>query len=158
MANAPAVRTASRLAPLEFFLGSWQIDGEMEDPSGKPVKFTATYTIKADLGGAWLVGSAVVMGNSVRDFWGYDAASRDFVRIQFQSDGMRGEVHSPGWEGNSMIWSGEATGADGKRMKIRTHQLRLGPDRFRVTWEMHDGTTWKTYSRETLTRLTPSSQ
>jgi hypothetical protein len=92
----------TRIAPLDFFVGDWHIDGEL-DLDGKRTKFEARYGIAQEAGSAWLVGTASVMGSTVHDFWGYDPTTKDFIRIQFQSDGSRGEMHSTGWQHDTLV-------------------------------------------------------
>jgi hypothetical protein len=145
----PGARADEPLAPLQYFVGKWMIEGDTT-VGGKPTHWRAPYDIVRE--GGWLVGSATIFGNRIHDYWGWDGVKKDFVRIQLQSDGSRGEIHSPGWKGDTVAWTGEASGSDGDRTPIRTSQTRVSPDSFRVEWASFDGKQWKTYSRELLTR------
>jgi hypothetical protein len=142
------------LEPLAFFVGQWRIEADVTDPStGKKSHLSALYTIRSDAHDGWLTGSATVGGLVVHEFWGFDPERKDFVRVQINGDGSRGEMHSEGWHGDTIVWTGGALEADGTRSTTRTTQVRHGNDSFHVTWALFDAGQWRPYSDETLTRV-----
>jgi hypothetical protein len=155
---ALTIRTAEaagsrKITELEFFIGSWVVQGQGVDFSGKAFKLNGHYSIERVLDGAWLTTSGDFLGAKLQEYWGYDAANQEFLRIAFQSNGTFAVLRSAGWKDASLVWIGEVTGPDGHRTAIRSTQTRKDDNEILVTWERRIDSTWKVYSSERVRRI-----
>jgi hypothetical protein len=58
---------------------------------------------------------------------GYDALAKNFVMLWIDNTGGRATQASSGWEGDRMVWLGEAS-VDGKKVGARDTFTRKGAD------------------------------
>ena len=153
-AQAPAAAAAR--PPLaegvDYLIGRWV--GSAEDP-GTGERLTIDYRVEPHPGGAWLAGSGLSRDGSLksRDVWGRDPLTGEILRLVFDSSGAFGVVRSPGWQGDRLVLEGDVR-SKGGIVRVRESITRLGPNRFRATWEAQRGGAWVVYSIEELTRQT----
>jgi hypothetical protein len=145
-----AIALKPALAPLEYFVGSWLIEGK--DP-GSGQAFSLRYHLEPVLGGAWITGHGETPARDleVRDYWGIDPISGEIVRIIVDSNGTNGSVRSRGWNGDTLILEGEAR-SPGGAFPVRETITRLGPSEFKAVWEAKLEAGWTTYSVERIRR------
>jgi hypothetical protein len=136
---------------LDFFVGQWR--ARMEDP-GTGKKLELRYSLQPGVGGRWYVGTGRIAseGLELQDLWGRDPVSGELVRSLFDSTGVFGTVRSKGWEGEKLVFEGEASSAQG-RVAVRETIVRAGPDTFTAVWEALQDGEWKAYSVEQLERV-----
>lgn len=106
---APAYAApANDLAPLSFFLGSWQCAGQFAH--GKPIRSGETFT--AELDGHWLRmrhADAPPNRYAADEWWGYDHATKRFTVTIFDNFGGERRYVSPGWNGAVLTLENTAT-------------------------------------------------
>jgi hypothetical protein len=147
--SAPPVSPASSAPePLRFFVGAWE--GKNQSASGQVT--TLRWRVQPSLGGTWLAGEARVDENGVeaRDFLGVQAGQ--IVRVYVDNQGSRATMVSTGWDGNAMIWEGEAIGADGSMSRVREKVVKVDERTLRARWEVWSNGAWALMSEETLTK------
>ncbi len=148
------LRQSKRLAPLEFFEGSWRGVGK---GSAGAEGMELHFTLSPELGGDWYVGQ-LVLGDAeeveleAKHVWGYDPLEKKLVRTFFDSSGLFGTVRSSGWDGDRLVWEGEAITPE-RKVAVRQTIERKGPDAFEATWEAQlEGDAWTVTSIESLER------
>jgi hypothetical protein len=146
-AKPPPVRE-TRVDELSYFVGSWV--AEARDPSTGRT-FSLRYEVHPALSGNWYAGhgEAPELHLEIHDFWGRDPVTGNFVRVLFDSGGGWGTVTSPGWEGATLRFEGEARGG-GSVSAVRETITRRGPAEFDAVWEEKRDGVWTAYSVEHL--------
>jgi hypothetical protein len=146
---APA--PVGQVPELDYFVGQWR--AKLEDP-GTGKKLELRYTVEPAVGGRWYVGRGRIASEALelQDVWGRDAVSGELVRSLFDSTGVHGVVRSKGWQGEKLVFEGEAVSAQGP-VPVRETIVRAGPDAFHAVWEALQGGEWKAYSVEQLERV-----
>ena len=126
-ANPAAVpKPAPELAQLKYFLGTWHCEGEVPaSPMGPAHKSRATVVTRLDLDGFWYSGTVReektaghphAMTGMFHET--YDPAKKQFVMLWVDNSGGWSTETSPGWEGDKMAFSGEAT-MGGEKSPVR---------------------------------------
>jgi Protein of unknown function (DUF1579) len=102
---------------LKSFLGDWKCTGEATGPDGKTHKVTTENSIKADLGGYWqhvkhheLKSKENPVEFIAEGWWGYDATAKTFTGLFAGTYGAWETRTSKGWEGETLVWSGDLHG------------------------------------------------
>lgn len=144
--DAPALWPA--LGSIEYFVGRW--DARVD--SRNATITSIDWNVEPGVGGRWLAGRATARpaGIEARDYWTVEP-SGSIVRLYLDSGGTFGELRSPGWKGDEMIFEGTLT-SEGQAVRVREGIRRLGPDRFRAEWQMEIDGAWVTSSTELLER------
>jgi hypothetical protein len=135
---------------LRYFAGRWLASAE--DP-GTGRKFTLHYELSWSLKGAWLsgAGGSPELALEIHDLWGRDPVTNDIVRVIFDSEGTFGTVRSRGWQGDKLVFEGEAA-SKGTSVPVRETIEKIGPHEFRAVWEAKGEQGWAAYSVERLMR------
>ena len=108
-------KPAPELANLKFFAGSWTCSGDSPaGPFGPAHKTQSTVTLKSDLDGFWYAGTMTEMKTASNPHpvkgllhLGYDTGEKQFVQVWVDNTGSRSVQMSPGWEGDSISFTGE---------------------------------------------------
>jgi hypothetical protein len=108
-------KPAPELANLKFFAGSWTCSGDSPaGPFGPAHKTQSTLTLKSDLDGFWYAGTMTEMKTASNPHpvkgmlhLGYDTGEKQFVQVWVDNTGSRSVQMSPGWEGDSISFTGE---------------------------------------------------
>lgn len=154
----PAPTPAPELKKAGYFIGSWNLEGEMKPgPMGPGGKMTMTEEDKWMDGGFFVVGhskfsSASMGGGTAISFIGYNPDQKVYTYDEFNS---MGEVeHSTGiFEGDTWTWTGDQKMGD-KTIKGRFTMKILTPNSYSFKFEMSpDGNTWNTVMDGTATRV-----
>lgn len=135
---------------LDYFAGTWE--AEARDPSSG-ARFELVYRVEPFLGGAWYRGRGVAaaLGLEIHDVWGTDPVTGEIVRSVFDSAGTFGLVRARGWDGDVLVFEGEARAKTGV-VQVRETITRRTADHFEAVWEaLRDGA-WAPYSVESLRR------
>jgi hypothetical protein len=135
MPGQPQPKLKPELISLTFFQGVWSCDGKF---SKDDRKISSDMTFQPDLEGAW-----IMVRHDDRppnrfhavEFWGFDKTTGRFVAVINDSFGSTRMFTSPGWQGDRLIWDGDALTPE---KKPQQHFLfeKKGPHEFVVTFEL----------------------
>jgi hypothetical protein len=81
------------------------------------------------------------LASSAEERWGYDPALKKFVALLWDGFGGYGTGTSPGWEGETLIWTGEVT-MNGQKLPYRQTFTREKGGAIAETWEMQLNGAW----------------
>ena len=105
----------------KWFVGSWICEGTQHaSPTGPAVKFTDKFTFKMALEGSWLTyhidqtqgphqGKRTLIGWST-----WDANAKVHIRRDMNIGGSRVDVTAPGWNGDTLVFTGYMIAGDEK--------------------------------------------
>lgn len=108
-------RPAPEMANLKYFVGSWSCSGDAPaSPFGPAHKSQSSLTLKSDLDGFWYAGTAAETKTAsnkqpVRGVlhMGYDTSAKKYVFLWVDNFGSWATETSPGWQGDTMAWTGD---------------------------------------------------
>jgi hypothetical protein len=162
LSQAPAGPPAPspELAKLAFFAGDWNCKGKAEEtPFGPAHATVGKVHISKEIGGFWYVGryaETKTAANShpmVFQFvQGYDGTAKAFTMDCFDAFGGRCHQTSSGWQGDKLVYSGEATGT-GPATPVRDTFTKTGPASLEHAGEMQMEGKWVALDHETCTRV-----
>jgi len=140
----------NELAPLAWFVGTWQCAGQFSN--GRPIHSRETFSTEMD--GHWLrMQHADTSPDryAADEWWGYDHATRQFVMIVFDNTGGVRHYVSSGWTGTALSMQNAATSGYIDRFVLR----RSGDAQYRVSYSHLDGSgAWQTGDELTCRRDT----
>ena len=131
--KTPAVNAAPSATPTlpdqlsveKWFVGQWICEGEQHpSPRAVAVQFTDKFTFKMALDGSWLSyhidqTKGPLQGKRTLVGWGtWDANAKVHVRRDMNIGGSRVDVTAPGWEGDTLVFTGYMIAGD-ERLPIR---------------------------------------
>jgi hypothetical protein len=145
---------AAEMAQLKFFDGSWTCAGTMSaSPFGPAGKMTSTVRTHSDLGGFWE--SGVVKGTSpgMPSFEGmfhmtWDPAAKHHVMFWVDNTGSWAQSAAPGWEGDTIVFSGDSY-MGGKKFTTRDNFAKAAGGAMKHTSEMQADGKWTQTFEET---------
>ena len=150
MASTPpeTPRPAPELRMLDYFVGTWTVDGEMKPgPMGPGGRFTATNHVQWMDGRFFLVTNSEfrgAMGKGVETaYMGYDSNDETYTYDSFNSLGEASHARGR-LDGDTWTWLSETrvgSQAMKGRLTIRMRSAALYDFKFEVST---DGTTWST--------------
>ena len=126
-------KPAAELEQLKGLEGNWNCKGKYHAGPMGPEKqnIQSTMKVKRDLDGFFYVIRFEEKGTKEHktpwkseELWGYQGGR--FTRALYDNFGGSGQLTSPGWEGDKLVWTGETEGAGGK-MPTRQTFTRGGP-------------------------------
>jgi hypothetical protein len=120
--------------PLAFFLGEWNCDGEFI-ASKKPI--TAHISTKPDLDGSWIAFRWTDQPPSTfhaLELFGYDRTAKHFTNFIHDNFGGVRLFNSPGWEADTLTWTGNVLSASGALSERFVIERKSGKE-FVITWE-----------------------
>ncbi|KRF00558.1 hypothetical protein ASG87_12770 [Frateuria sp. Soil773] len=148
----PARAATDALAPLAWFVGSWQCAGRFAD--GRPIRSTETFTRELD--GHWLrMHHADLPPNryAADEWWGYDRAAGHFTVTVFDAMGGLRHYTSSGWQGDALTLENTATGGYVDRFVFH----RQDASHYHFAYAHKDASgAWKTGDELTCTRMPPT--
>jgi ketosteroid isomerase-like protein len=116
-----AAKPPEQLSMEKWFVGSWICEGKQHaSPTGPAVKFTDKFTFKMALGGSWLTyhidqTEGPLKGKQTLIGWGaWDANAKVHVRRDMNIGGSRMDVSTPGWDGDTLVFTGYIVAGDEK--------------------------------------------
>jgi len=140
---APVPKPASELAELKYFLGTWHCEGNAPaSPMGPAHRSRATVVTRVDLDGFWYsgtvreekaAGNAHPMSGMFHET--YDAAKKQFVMLWVDNFGGWSTETSPGWDGDKIVYSGEAA-MGGEKVPVRDTFTKKGGNELVHSYEM----------------------
>jgi hypothetical protein len=121
-----AMKPAAEMEQIKSFAGSWTCSGNAPASSFGPAhKTQAVVQSKRDLDGHWIVGS--VKGTRTAEdphpihgmfHMGYDPAAKSYAMFWLDNTGSWAHSTSPGWQGNTMVFTGDQL-VMGQKAKVR---------------------------------------
>jgi hypothetical protein len=157
LAQAPGTPTpAPEMAQLKYFAGTWSCEGKVPaGPMGPSRKTRTTVSIHSDLGGFWYTGTVreVKSADNPNPMSGifhetYDTANKQFLMQWVDNMGAWSTETSPGWDGDQIVYTGEAVMA-GQKIPGRDTFVKKGEAEMTHTAEMSMGGQWTTIVVET---------
>jgi hypothetical protein len=145
-ANAAASPTPAALPPelaeLRLFLGTWRCLGTVPATALGPARKTdAIAKVTASLDGAWTEfryeqrkTPENPMPLKLTMLWGYDRPAKQFHRVAHSNLGTWDMGTSPGWQQDTLVWTGETGGLLGK-IPFRNQVTRRSPRELVLTTE-----------------------
>ena len=108
-------KPAPELANAKYFVGTWSCTGDAPaSPFGPAHKTESTVMLKPDLDGFWIAGTVQERKTASNTqpvkgmlHIGYDAAAKQFVVVWLDNFGMWATEMSPGWEGDTITFTGD---------------------------------------------------
>ncbi len=119
VASSALAQQASKPAPemsqLKYFSGSWTCSGDAPaSPFGPAHKTESSMTIKLDLDGFWYDGMVSERKTASNTqpmkgmvHLGYEATGKQFAMVWVDNFGSWATEMSPGWQGDTMVWTGD---------------------------------------------------
>jgi len=156
-AAAPAPTRDAALKQFDSFLGNWHCTGTITGPKGQKAAITASTKLTRDPNGHWLSldyqvpkSEADPLHASAVGHLGH-CTLKNYTLILIGSQGNYFIEHATGWEGNTVVFSGEVQSKDAV-MKSRDTFAKDGDKRFTHKIELQQGDTWTTVTDESCTR------
>jgi len=142
-------KPSPELKKLDYFAGSWTMQGEMKPgPMGPGGKWSGTESLKWMEGGFFLVSQSGFQSDSMGSatgtaYMGYDVNDKMFTYDAFNTVGE--SEHAKGMmDGDNWTWTSEGK-MNGQSYKSRYSMKILGPTSYTMKYEMsQDGTNWNT--------------
>ena len=108
-------KPAPELSQLKYFAGSWTCAGDAPaSPFGPAHKTKSSLMLKSDLDGFWYDGMMTEMKTASNTHpvkgmlhLGYDSTAKQYVLVWLDNFGSWATEMSPGWQGDTMVWTGE---------------------------------------------------
>ena len=115
-------KPAPEMSQLKYFAGSWKCLGDAPaSPFGPAHKTQSTQTVKSDLDGFWYAFTLAEMKTASNAqpvkgmaHIGYDAKGKQFMMMWADNFGTWSTEMSPGWQGDTMVWTGDQMMMDEK--------------------------------------------
>lgn len=125
-ASTPATVMAESgdLGPMRFMLGTWVCAGQAMD--GTPFRITEITALSSD--GTRLI-THDSQGKTTTELW-YDAGRKAWMETSVDSgSGSNSSESSPGWTGDTLVFTGTFTLAGTPAVGYRSTTVKLGPTR-----------------------------
>ena len=124
--QSPPSKPGPELEQLKWFEGTWSCQGNAPaSPFGPAHKSQSMLEAKFGLGGYWLLGTVKEMKAADNPQpleghlqMGYDTANKRFVFNWVDNFGSFASETSPGWQGDTMAWSGDQN-VMGQKMNVK---------------------------------------
>jgi hypothetical protein len=127
---------AAAIQPLAYFIGQWTCDGHFTS-NNQPT--SATITASLDLQNSWLSfrwDDKPPSQFHALELWGFNKTSKQFTNFIYDNFGGVRMFTSPGWDGDTLIWLGDAL-ADPNNPNQRFVIARKSSKEFVITWQTH---------------------
>jgi hypothetical protein len=155
-APPPAPKPAPEMDQIASFVGTWNCEGSVpESPFGPAHKTKTDVNIKKDLDGFWVSGTVKEQKTAVSPMpiqgnfhQTYDAGKKQFVMLWVDNFGGWATSTSPGWEGDTMAWTGEGN-MGGQTFGSRDSFTKKGAGVLYHVTEMKLGDKWTPMGDET---------
>jgi hypothetical protein len=151
-----APKPAPEMSQVKYFAGSWTCSGDAPaSPFGPAHKTKSTMTLKSDLDGFWVDGMISEMKTAsnthpVRGMihLGYDSAAKQNVMVWLDNFGSWATEMSPGWQGDTMVWTGDQM-LMGEKAAAKDTFVKKSDSEFTHKFELQTKGQWGTIVDET---------
>jgi hypothetical protein len=147
-------KPSPEMGKLDVFKGNWTCQGKVnESPMGPAGTLNSTARIQSDLGGFWQSGSVKGTMAKMPPFEGifhvtFDPGAKQFVMLWVDNMGGWSRSTSSGWQGDKLVYEGDAYMPGQKPMKSRDTFTRSAGT-MRHAWEMQVNGKWMELGDET---------
>jgi hypothetical protein len=134
-------KPAEELKVEKWFVGNWTCAGKQNPgPMGPGGEIASKLSIKMELAGFWLnfevnATKGPMKGEVSEGFSTWDAAAKTHVRYDFNAGPSWIRFTSPGWDGDKLIFDGEAM-MGGQKIPARHTLTKKGDNQFQGVFEM----------------------
>jgi hypothetical protein len=151
-----APKPAPEMAQVKYFAGSWTCSGDAPaSPFGPAHKTQTTMMLKLDLDGFWYGGMVTEMKtasnkNPVKGMLHltYDASAKQYVLVWVDNFGSWATETSPGWQGDTMVWTGDQM-VMGEKATARDTFVKKSDREYTHKFELNMKGQWGTIVDET---------
>jgi uncharacterized protein DUF1579 len=151
-----APKPAPEMSQLKYFAGSWSCSGDAPaSPFGPAHKTKSSLMLKLDLDGFWYDGMMTEMKTASNTHpvkgmlhLGYDATSKQFVQVWVDNTGAWATQMSPGWQGNTIVFTGDQV-VMGEKLTARDTLARKSDTEFTHKFELNMKGQWSPIIDET---------
>ena len=160
VASAALAQSAPKPAPemsnIKYFSGSWTCSGDAPaSPFGPAHKTKSSMTLKSDLDGFWYDGMMTEMKTAsnthpVKGMMhvGYDSAAKQYVMVWLDNFGSWATEMSPGWQGDTMVWTGDQM-LMGEKAAAKDTMVKKSDTEYTHKFELQTKGQWGTIVDET---------
>jgi uncharacterized protein DUF1579 len=154
-----APKPPAELSQIKYFAGHWTCSGNAPaSPFGPAHKSEATASAKWDLGGFWLAGPYAEKKTasnptpvSGMSHMTYDPKAKQFVMIWMDNFGTWATETSPGWQGDTSVWTGDQM-IMGEKTGSRDTFVRKSDNEYAHKYELNTKGQWGLVVEETCKR------
>ena len=151
-----APKPAAEMSQVKYFAGSWSCSGDAPaGPFGPAHKTKSSLALKSDLDGFWYSGMMTEMKTASNTqpvkgmlHVGYEPAGKQYVMVWVDNFGSWSTEMSPGWQGDTMVWTGD-TMAMGEKAGARDTFVKKSDSEFTHKFELNMKGQWATIVDET---------
>ena len=151
-----APKPAAEMSQLKYWAGTWNCTGDSPaGPFGPAHKTESSFTLKSDLDGFWLTGPLAEKKTASNTqpvkgmlHLGYEPKSKQFVMVWVDNFGTWATEMSPGWQGDSSVWTGDQM-MNGEKIGARDSYVKKGDAEFTHKYEMNQKGQWTVVVEET---------
>lgn len=149
-------KPAPELSQVKYFAGSWKCAGDAPaSPFGPAHKTQSSLMIKPDLDGFWYAGMMTEVKTASNPHpvkgmihVGYDPAAKQYVMVWLDNFGSWATETSPGWQGDTMVWTGEQN-VMGEKATARDTFVKKSDREYTHKFELNMKGQWGTIIDET---------
>jgi hypothetical protein len=151
-----APKPAPEMANVKYFAGTWKCSGDAPaSPFGPAHKTQSTTTLKLDLDGFWYAGMMTEMKTASNPHpvkgmahVGYDASAKQYVVVWLDNFGSWATEMSPGWQGDTMVFTGDQM-LMGEKATARDTFVKKSDNEYTHKFELQTKGQWGTIVDET---------
>lgn len=152
-------KPAPELDKVKYFAGSWSCSGDAPaSPFGPAHKTQGSTVMKLDLDGFWYTGMVTETKTPsnprpVKGMMhvGYDQSAKQYVMVWVDNFGSWASETSPGWQGETLVFSGEQK-VMGEKATARDTLVRKSDREYTHKFELEMKGKWNTIVEETCRR------
>jgi hypothetical protein len=158
-----APKPAPEMAQLKAFEHSFTCTGQADaSPFGPAHATSSRVHAHSSLGGFWV--SGMVQENKTAEnptamegmfHMTWDTGNKRFLMLWVDNGGGWSQETSPGWNGDTMVWSGEGW-MGGQKLTSRDTFTKKGEETLEHSWELNLNGTWTPLGHETCTAAAPA--
>ena len=151
-----APKPAPEMSQVKYIAGSWSCSGDAPaGPFGPAHKTKSSLALKSDLDGFWYNGMMTEMKTASNTqpvkgmlHVGYEPAGKQYVMVWVDNFGNWSTEMSPGWQGDTMVWTGDMM-AMGEKAGARDTFVKKSDTEFTHKFELNMKGQWGTIVDET---------
>ena len=151
-----APKPAAEMSQIKYYAGAWKCSGDAPaSPFGPAHKTQTSLTLKSDLDGFWYAGTMSEMKTASNAMpvkgmlhLGYEPKGKQFAMVWVDNFGSWATEMSPGWQGDSQVWTGDMM-VMGDKTGARDTFVKKGDNEFTHKFELNMKGQWATIVDET---------
>ena len=152
----PAPKPAPEMSQLKYYAGSWTCTGDAPaGPFGPAHKTQSSLVLKSDLDGFWYNGPLTETKTASNTqpvkgmaHLGYEPKGKQFVMVWVDNFGSWATEMSPGWQGDTMVWTGDMM-VMGDKLGARDTYVKKSDTEFTHKFDLNMKGQWALMVEET---------